>query len=612
MIRHILAFVLLIGSALQVAAQELSWIQLEARPTLSGGQESARRFAAELPDVNGFYLGNGWYVVALGPYAADDADAYRRELRRAGTIPRDAFVSDGSRFGQQYWPIGVGAPTSPLPLPSVADRNNVQGVDDVEVDISSLDLEPLEEPVVEEPVVEEEPTIVVDPVIEPEPEPVVIDETPAEARASESQLSGDERKELQIALAWAGFYNSGIDGAFGRGTRSSMADWQVSKGYEGTGVLTTRQRAELLSDYNAVLEGTGLERVRNERAGVSIMIPTAMVGEPVYEAPFVRYEAKDGSGVQVLLISGQGDRQRLYGLYEILQTLQIVPTEGQRGKNGDRFEINGSNDSIHTYISASTNDRGVIKGFGLVWPAGDEERRTRVLAKMQESFNRIEGVLDAAMVPDEALPSTDLLAGLEIRKPQSNGAGMFVNGQGAVLTAAANVGSCEYVTLDDTHRASVVWSDDRFAVLQPDTALAPIGQAEFQLSQPRLADTVAVAGYPYGGVLRLPAVTFGGLNDLTGLNGEADVLRLEIEAHDGDVGGPVFDQGGAVIGMLMPKAETNTVLPESVNFAADAAALTNALGAAGITAKTTDMVGYMPPETLTGLAADVTALVSCW
>jgi hypothetical protein len=49
---------------------------------------------------------------------------------------------------------------------------------------------------------------------------VIQEETPAEARQSEAQLTREERDALQIAMQYFGFYQGGIDGAFGpaRGT----------------------------------------------------------------------------------------------------------------------------------------------------------------------------------------------------------------------------------------------------------------------------------------------------------------------------------------------------------------------------------------------------------
>ena len=64
-------------------------------------------YAADLPDVNGFSLGGGWYAVALGPYNADDAETVLRGYRNEGRIPRDSFIAYSPAFRQQFWPVGA-------------------------------------------------------------------------------------------------------------------------------------------------------------------------------------------------------------------------------------------------------------------------------------------------------------------------------------------------------------------------------------------------------------------------------------------------------------------------------------------------------------------------
>jgi hypothetical protein len=124
---------------------------------------------------------------------------------------------------------------------------------------------------------------------------------------------------------------------------------------------------------------------------------------------------------------------------------------------------------------------------------------------------------------------------------------------------------------------------------------------------------VAVAGYPYGPVLTQPALTFGTLADIRGLNGEEQVKRLSILAQPGDAGGPVFDNGGAVLGMLLPRVSVDgQILPEDVSFALDAGEILTALQGAGVEVATTDSLAYLAPETLTRQAAAMTVLVSCW
>ena len=562
-------------------AQEAGvWVQIEAQPTLAEAERRVRAYDQTLPDVSGYYLGSGWYAVALGPYAPADAQSVLRQLRAQGAIPSDSYVVDGNAFRSQFYPVGVGAPTTPQPLPGTDEPEEVAVA--------------VEEPQVELP-----------------PEP---DETPREARASEAELSRDEKKLLQIALQWAGFYNAAIDGAYGRGTRAAMSAWQEANLYEATGVLTTRQRAELLGQYNAVLEGMDLQLVRDDAAGIEMQLPTGVVEFAAYSPPFARYEPKGDVDATVLLISQPGGQDRLFGLYEILQTLEIIPTEGPRDRGNSSFTIEGVDGARHSYVTATLNN-GEIKGFALIWPAADEERRSRVLQEMQASFTSIDGVLDPGLISAGEEQSVDLVSGLAIRKPLRDRSGFYIDNRGTVLTATEAVDGCGELVLDGAHVADIVHQDDALgiAVLRSSDAISPRDVASFQTGVPRLQSAVAVAGFPYGGLLSSPAITFGTLADLRGLNGEGEVKRLDIVAQSGDAGGPVLDNGGAVLGMLLPRAARNgQVLPPEVSYSVNADAITASLEAAGIGFATTDTLAAVTPERLTRTAAAVTVLVSCW
>jgi peptidoglycan hydrolase-like protein with peptidoglycan-binding domain len=592
-----LIFGALIGAGLiggMAAAQESRvWVQVEAQPTLGEAQDRVRAYAGEFEDVAGYYLESGWYGIVLGPYSEDDARRLLNRLLATGAIPDDSFLAFGNSFEQQFWPIGTGAALDVQPLPESDGTEGGAAGDATGAEAASAETE-----------------VVVAP--EPEPEP---DETVAEARDSEAALSGAEKELLQTALAWAGFYDGAIDGLYGAGTRASMEAWQAANGYDATGVLTTRQRAALIGAYNAVLEGLDLQLVRDDATGIEMQIPTGVVSFAAYEPPFARYDASGAvPAAQVLLISQPGDQNRLFGLYEILQTLTIIPENGPRERTDDGFTIEGSDGRIVSYTEVSLAENE-IKGFTLVWPAGDEERRTRLLETMRASFTRLPGTLDPALARPTEDQAVDLISGLEVRQPKLSRSGFFIDDQGTVLTTVEAVEACEYVTLDSVHRAQVALIDERLgvAVLRPETALSPIGVAVFQSGVPRLQAEVAVSGYPYGGVLARPALTFGRLADIRGLNGEDEVKRLDLIAQEGDAGGPVFDNTGAVLGMLLPPDEGGTqVLPPEVRFAVDAEAIMASLAGAGITVGTTDSMAFMPPETLTREAAGITVLVSCW
>ncbi|MEO0666236.1 MAG: serine protease, partial [Pseudomonadota bacterium] len=500
--RHaLMAAALWMMTSLPALAQQNTWIQIEAQPSLAAAEASVRSYAARLPDVAGFQLSARWYGIALGPYTAQDAQRQLQALRGQGLISRDSFLVQTSVFRQQFWPVGAAAlAPGTQPVTPVA---------------------PLETQTETEAAAVEAPAA-----------PVIEEETPRQAQASERLLSRDEKRLLQTALAAEGFYTSAIDGLFGRGTRSSMAAWQSANGLEPTGILTTRQRAALLRSYNSILDGLGMEVVAEARAGIAMQMPTDQIAFKGYEAPFAHYEATGSEGIQLSLISQEGSQARFEGLFSVLQTLDLVPTEGPRELGRDRFTITGIDGERHTTIDVRYAD-GAMKGYMLVWPPNDDTRLRRVLAEIDRSFEVLPGVLDPALSPATEDQSIDLLAGLEIRQPQRAATGFFVDGRGTVLTAAETLGACERVSIGSDVDADVVFSDAELglAVLQPKSSIAPLAFATFQSSIPRLRDTVAVAGFSYGGDLGAPTLTLGELAEMRGLDGDDRVKRLELRAE---------------------------------------------------------------------------------
>jgi len=562
-----------------VWAQDAVWVQVEAHPSLRVAQQRAQIYTGVLADVNGFSLGGNWYGVMLGPYTRDDAERVLQVYRANQQIPADSFISLSASLGQQFWPVGAnvlnrGVVTAPLlGTPATPDSTAAS---------------------------------------QPAPQAELPDETRAQARQSERALSADERKDLQIALRASGFYNAAIDGAFGPGTRGSMRDWQISNGFEDTGILTTRQRQVLMDQYNAPLISVGMARVHDPQAGIEMQMPVGAVGFARYEPPFAHYDATGDLGIRVLLISQPGDQATLFGLYDIMQTLEIVPLEGLRERGKNSFTLEGRGNGIVSFTQARL-EGGQVKGFTLIWPQGDEDRRTRVLSEMQASFTRLDAVLDPAAGAD-AEQSIDLISGLNIRKPRLSRSGFFIDSKGMVITAAEAVQGCTRITLNHDDIAELVTVDTALgvALLRPANALAPMSVAQLRETDLRLQSDVAVSGYSYEGVLGAPTLTFGKLADVKGLNGEAELTRLALAALPGDVGGPVFDTGGGVVGMLLPAANSSQKLPGDVSFAADAAAIRSLLDGAGSSASSSAETGALAPNDLSRIATGMTVLVSCW
>ncbi len=581
--RFFISISILISLGFPANAQESSWLQLEAHSSLRAAQERTRAYAGAFEAVNGFSMPGGWYAVVLGPFTKQEAEERRRTLRRENLIPNDSFIADGRGYRQQFWPIGANTLTA-------------EPIGEAPTETTAIEMSVVE-PAISEPTA---------------PQPVAdIEETTRQARKSEALLNRDERKMLQTALQWEGFYTAAIDGAFGRGTRRSMAAYQAEMGYKATGILTTNQRAELLKNYNAILEGIGLATIIDKSTGIQIDMPMALVEFARYEPPFVHYDSKNDSGVRVLLISQTGDQASLFGLYDIMQTLEIVPLAGERKRKDCSFVLTGKTEKFTSYTYAAL-ESGMIKGFTLIWPQGDGKRLERVIAAMKASFKPVGNTaLDPNLGEPTAEQRIDLISGLEIRKPIISRTGFYIDSVGRVLTTASSVQNCGRISIDETYdaRVELVNSELGIAVLKPINTLAPVAFASFNTKPPRLNSEIAVSGYSYEGALGSATTTFGKLTDIRGLRGEEYLRRLAMVTQSGDAGGPVFDMTGAVLGMLLPHSTSSTQkLPEEVNFAVSA----DAIAKAGVKLPASTISGALAPIELAAKGIDMTVLVSCW
>lgn len=555
------------------AQDDTVWLQVEALPDLASATDRAQAYTSLFPETAGFQLRSGWYGIALGPYPADEAALRLGTLKREGQIPADSFIAYAKDFGDQFWPVGGAAAAAPAPeAPEV---------------VATAEPEPAETP----------------------------DETKAEARDSEAILLPEDRKELQTALQWFGFYAGGIDGAFGPGTRNSMAAWQEAEGLEPTGILTTRQRRTLLEAWKGELSAFGFSEVVEAESGITVTLPLGLVEFDHYEPPFVHYRAKADGAPRILLISQPGDQAALSGLYDVLQTLESVPLDGARDRGDRSFRIRGTSATTDTTVFAELKGER-IKGWMLISTPGNEARDGRILQVLQQSFKPDgDSVLDPGMVAMDAGTKAGLLSGLEVRKPRLSRTGFFISPEGAVLTTVEAVAACGRVTIDHATDASVTLSDagSGLALLTPKSPLSPRAVAGFATSSTRPGSEITVPGYSYEDRLPAPTLTFGTLEDLTGLNGETGLNRLALQSLPGDAGGAVLDGSGAVLGMLLPAApQGGKQLPAGVVFALPGAEIARILTPTGVTPLPTGNTGALSPAALADLAVGMTALVSCW
>lgn len=584
------------------AAQDRYWVQMEAHATIRTAQEFARRYEQSVANVAGFRLMGGWYALAAGPFnTAEEAEVLRRDLMSRRIIRSDAYVTDSSIYGEQFWPEDSHLSAAPAIVPESEPEP---------APVAQAEPEAIADAVAPQAVPPGESEAPAAPVVAEIPE-----ETLPEARRNEAALSRDERAEIQTALAWFGHYTMRIDAAFGPGTRRAMASWQEAQGLDQTGVLTTGQRAKLLQNYADALARYGFAELTDETAGVQITLPMNMIAFNRYESPFVHFEEANDSGMRVLLISQEGTQATLFGLYEIMQTLEVIPLDGRRERRGNGFLLTGQSETARAHAVAQYRG-GEIKGWVLLWEPRADEDAALVLSTMEDSFRMLPGILPGATGASiSAVARRDLLAGLEVRRPVRSRSGFFVDAVGTVVTTAEAVAGCGRVTIDEAYNADVRLLDQEagVAVITPQSPLVPLAFAQFASADPQVNASVRVSGFSYQDTLTRPIITFGQLAELQGLNGETRLRRLSIEVEPGDSGGPVFDDNGAVMGMLLPRLEQpGRMMPDDVNFALSAEAVLRALERAQRRGALSRENVSMPAEILTRVSADLTVLVSCW
>ena len=172
----------------------------------------------------------------------------------------------------------------------------------------------------------------------------------------------------------------------------------------------------------------------------------------------------------------------------------------------------------------------------------------------------------------------------------STGTGFFVNTNGYLLTNAHVIESCEkiQVRLDGTYilNAEVLRNNNSvdLSLLKIDPlSVGTVGKIKSWKGQvatfrqgkpPRMGDSVLVYGYPLAGALSAAGnLTTGNISALSGFGDDMRVYQISAPVQPGNSGGPLLDENGRVIGVVVSKldaikvAEITGDIPQNVNFA---------------------------------------------
>jgi S1-C subfamily serine protease len=202
------------------------------------------------------------------------------------------------------------------------------------------------------------------------------------------------------------------------------------------------------------------------------------------------------------------------------------------------------------------------------------------------------------------------------------GSGFFVDASGHIVTSHHVVQGCGEVRVPAREEiARVIAADTR-----NDLALLGIEGTADRLpsfragTAARLGESVIVAGFPLGQVLAGGLnITTGSVSALAGPGNNTAMLQITAPVQSGNSGGPVLDQRGQVIGVVVSKLNALRIaaatgdVPQNVNFAINGSVVRAFLEANGVQLEPAATLGTDEATTdIAEQAKQYTVLLECW
>ncbi|QBX36130.1 peptidoglycan-binding protein [Paracoccus liaowanqingii] len=410
--RCVAAMVLATALPGMALAQE-AVIRLEAKRLPGAATEAAAAWAAQFDDVVTLPLPGGWTGIALGPLDRAQAEARLRDLRAAGAVPGDSFVSvpapgtaltpAGGNEGDAAGAVAPEAPPAPvhfLRLDTLADRAEAEaalarlraefpeaGLWGLPDGAFALALGPVAReagrawlPVLARAgLIPEDATLV---------EGATLGQPLDEGQAPDLPLPDAAQPlppldEAQRALRWAGHYGGEIDGTDGPMTRAAIQA-QIAQGRASTDPGTALRA--LIDQRAAWRDEMGVAPLRDAATGLTVSAPMPALQFDRAERALSIYGPRDGSGAALILFSQPGGQQELLDLAGLVTALGWVPAPDRTVRQG-HVTLQGANDA-HIGAAEGWVRDGRAEGYVLIWPATDPEAQARLSAELSDSLTR--------------------------------------------------------------------------------------------------------------------------------------------------------------------------------------------------------------------------------
>jgi S1-C subfamily serine protease len=207
-------------------------------------------------------------------------------------------------------------------------------------------------------------------------------------------------------------------------------------------------------------------------------------------------------------------------------------------------------------------------------------------------------------------------------KGGSTGTGFFVSSQGHVLTNHHVVDNCNSIAVavdgSVSTAARVIGRDSKNDLaLLATTGLKPDTVPNLRPGV-RLGESIFVYGFPLSGLLASSGnFTIGNVTAVAGVGDDTTMIQMSAPVQPGNSGGPVFDQHGNVVAVVVSKlnalrvAKVTNDVPQNVNFAIKSLIAMSFLEAGNVNALTSASTTKLETTTIAERARSFTAQIRC-
>ena len=268
-------------------------------------------------------------------------------------------------------------------------------------------------------------------------------------------------------------------------------------------------------------------------------------------------------------------------------------------------------------------------GQGFVWMASRDDPQQDVLRFFAADPSRMALNNPVATTPPEksppplappnnaAPPPKDDSSGRRVH----TGTGFFISSEGHVLTNAHVVEGCSFVNIR-VGIAPRLKGQPLSADKHDDLALvkADVRSESYARIRPgvRVGEGVAAFGYPLHGVLATTGnFTLGNVSAVAGLGDDSRFLQISAPVQPGNSGGPLLDQQGNVVGIVVAKLDAIEVasiihdVPQNVNFAIKGNVVANFLESRGLAVPIGTSMEQLTSADLADRARSISAYIEC-